>query len=403
MNHWLRTSLKALHLEVPFAALQGKDVPKHRTSIFYYLGGLALMFFVVQVVTGVLLLFYYEPSVAGAHRSVERIMTKVPFGWLMRSVHSWGANIVIAVMLLHMFTTYFVKSYRSPRHLMWLTGIVILLLMLGFAFTGYLLPWDETAYFATRIGAEVPREIPLIGEYLSAVIKGAPDVSGPTLTRLFALHVALLPIISILIVVAHVTMVALFGVSTPIGAKVKSTEKYFSSYIIKEMVVWFVGFGLLILIATLYPWELGKAYDMANPTEPPAGVHPEWYFMFLFQTLRLVPEWAALIIFGGFLVYWTLVPFLDRHAEHDRKSPIYTILGILGILFLSGLTVWAYISVGEEQAAAQEKVTAAQVTAAPATDMMTEVSLFLVAIAFACFALWLWRKYKLRTAAATAQ
>ena len=393
MNHWIQTAVKALHIEVPLAALKEKSVPKHRSSIFYYLGGLVLLFFVIQIVSGVLLLFYYEPSVQGAHKSVERIMTKVPFGWLVRSIHSWGANVVLAMMLLHMFSTYFMKSYRTPRHLMWLSGIVLLLLMMGFGFTGYLLPWDETAYFATKIGAEVPREIPFIGEFISSIIKGSADVSGTTLTRLFALHVAVLPIITILLVVVHVTMVALFGVSTPICAKVRSGEKYFGSYLTKEMMVWLLGFGVLIAIATLYPWELGKAYDIANPTEPPAGVHPEWYFMFLFQTLRLVPEWAALLLFGGFLLFWTLVPFLDRHAEHGRKSPLFTIIGIAGIVLLGGLTVWAYISVSEEGVPIPQRVTEGMKAN---TETMSEVAIFLVIIAFAVFTLWLYRKNKMK-------
>ncbi len=396
MNHWIRTSLKALHLEVPAAALKEKTVPSHRSSIFYYLGGLVMLFFVVQVVSGVLLLFYYEPSVQGAHKSIERIMTSVPFGWLVRSIHSWGANVVMAVMLLHMFSTYFMKSYRTPRHLMWLSGIVLLLLMMGFGFTGYLLPWDETAYFATKIGAEVPREIPYIGEFISSIIKGSNDISGSTLTRLFALHVAVLPIVSILLVVVHVTMVALFGVSTPIGAKIKGREKYFGPYLTKEVMVWLLGFGVLIAIATLYPWELGKAYDIANPTEPPSGVHPEWYFMFLFQTLRIVPEWVALLAFGAFLVFWTLVPFLDRHAEHERKSPIFTLIGVGGILLMAGLTVWAYISVSEEVAAFPQRVTQGMKSD---SDTLMGVAIFLVVIVFAIFTLWIYRRNRLKETA----
>ena len=267
---------------------------------------------------------------------------------------------------------------------------------MGFGFTGYLLPWDETAYFATKIGAEVPNEIPLIGGFISSIIKGSADVSGTTLTRLFALHVAVLPIITILLVVVHVTMVALFGVSTPLGANVKSSEKYFGSYLTKEMMVWLLGFGALIAIATLYPWELGKAYDIANPTEPPAGVHPEWYFMFLFQTLRLVPEWAALLVFGGFLAFWTLVPFLDRHAEHGRKSPVFTIIGIAGIALLGGLTAWAYISVSEEGVPIPQRVTEGMKAN---TETMSDVAIFLIIIAFTAFTLWLYRRNKLKASA----
>jgi len=383
--------ISALHLREPITALEEKTVPRHKHSFWYYLGGLTLLFFVVQVVSGVLLLFYYEPSVQGAHKSVERIITSVPFGWLIHSIHSWGANVVIGVMVAHMFSAYFLKSYRMPRHLMWLSGIVLLMLMLGFGFTGYLLPWDETAYFATRVGAEVPNEVPIIGGFISSIIKGSADVSGATLTRLFALHVALLPILSILLVVVHITMVALFGVSTPIGANVKGKERYFPSYLTKEMMVWLLGFGALILLATLHPWELGKAYDVFNPSEPPEGVHPEWYFMFLFQTLRIVPEWVALLAFGGLMVFWTLVPFLDRHADNERKSPIFTIIGSAIILFLLTLTVWAYMSVSEEITTATK---AAAIVPNQDDDTLMMICVFLVVIVFATFMLWLWRRNK---------
>lgn len=395
MKHWYKEVINALHLREPLTALEEKTVPHHKHSFWYYLGGLTLLFFIVQIVSGVLLLFYYEPSVQGAHKSVERIMTSVPFGWLVRSIHSWGANVVVAVMVAHMFSTFFLKSYRMPRHLMWLSGVVLLMLMLGFGFTGYLLPWDETAYFATKVGAEVPNEVPLIGEFISSIMKGSADVSGATLTRLFALHVALLPILSILLVVVHITMVALFGVSTPIGATVKGNEKYFPSYFTKEIMVWLLGFGILIAIAMIYPWELGKAYDILNPSEPPEGVHPEWYFMFLFQTVRVVPEWVALLGFGLLMGFWTLVPFLDKHADKERKSPVFTMIGCSIIVMLLALTIWGYVSVSEEITSAVKPTTA--IMAKPDDEAIMVVSLFLVVVTFATFILWLWRRSKHKT------
>src|ERR1035437_6200394 len=152
-----------LHIREPIEALRTKVVPRHRSSMWYYLGGLAFFLFCVQIVTGVLLLFYYQPTPEATHQSVEMIVTKVPFGAVVRSLHSWSANALIAVVFLHMFSTFFMKSYRTPRQILWLTGIVLLLLMLGFGFTGYLLPWDSTAYFATRIATEIPKAAPFFG------------------------------------------------------------------------------------------------------------------------------------------------------------------------------------------------------------------------------------------------
>ncbi|HET9135041.1 MAG TPA: cytochrome bc complex cytochrome b subunit [Candidatus Kapabacteria bacterium] len=342
--------LDSLHLRGVLDALKRKTVPKHKTSILYYMGGLALMFFTVQVLTGILLLFYYEPSAATANKSIQHIMYEVPFGSLIRSIHSWSANALVLFVFIHMFSVMLMKSYRFPHRVMWLTGFVLLLLVLGFGFTGYLLPWDETAYFATKIGAEVPLELPVIGTFIADIIKGANDVNGATLTRMFAVHVGVLPVISVLLVVAHIGMIMLFGSSSPPNAVIKGQEKYFPDFLLKELMIWLVGFGILIAIAVLYPWGVGKAFDLANPTEPPAGVHPEWYFMFLFQTLRLFPEWMVIVGFGVVAVFWAFIPWLDRRAHHNQKSPIFTWIGVAAIVYIVSLTTWAYISVGEEEA-----------------------------------------------------
>jgi cytochrome b6 len=357
---WIAHLIDALHLRHTVNAVQEKVVPKHRASVWYYFGGLALMFFTIQVVTGIMLLFYYTPTAELANKSIHLIMTQVPFGWLIRSIHSWSANALMAVVLIHMFSVFLMKSYRTPRTIMWLTGIILLLLMVGFGFTGYLLPWDQTSYFATKIGTEVPRALPWLGDIISSLIKGAKDVNGATLTRMFALHVGVLPAISILLVSTHITLTLLLGSGVPPEMKTTGGEKYFPNYLLKETIVWLVGFGILITVAVLYPWELGKAYDLTNPVEPPAGVHPEWYFMFLYQTLKIIPEWLAIIGFGVLLVFWTFVPYLDRKAHRGEKSPIFTYIGIAAILYISVMTTWAYIAVGDEQtkAAAEQTIQA---------------------------------------------
>jgi cytochrome b6 len=308
-------------------------------------------------VTGILLLFYYDPTTAGAYKSIERIMLNVPFGWLIRSLHSWSANALVLVTFIHMFSAFLMKAYRAPRRIMWLTGVVLLLLLLGFGFTGYLLPWDETAYFATKIGTEVPMAIPVVGELTSNLIKGASEVNGATLTRMFALHVGALPGIAILFVILHSGLIMLFGSSAPPGIKVTGQTRYFPDYLVKELMLWVVGFGVLIAIAVLYPWGMGKAYDLANPTEPPVGIHPEWYFMFLFQSLKVIPEWLVILGFSVIAILWTAVPWLDRKAHHDKRSPVFTWIGVIAIVYMTAMTAWAYVSVSEEK---QEKPAAAQ-------------------------------------------
>jgi cytochrome b6 len=345
--------IDTLHLREPWDALKTKTVPCHRSSIWYYLGGLALFFFAVQIVTGILLLLYYRPLPEAAHDSIQLLIAKVPFGAVIRSLHSWASNALIAIVFIHMFSAFFMKSYRTPRAILWLTGIVLLLLMLGFGFTGYLLPWDQTAYFATRIGTEIPRAVPIFGDWIATWLRGSKEVTGSTLTRLFAMHVAVLPLIAIAFAVTHVAITALAGSSVPRGARVNGETRFIPNYIMGESILWLVGLAVLLAVAVLYPWPLGSGYDLMKPTEPPAGVHPEWYFMFLFQSLKYIPEWAVVLFYTLALVFWTLVPWLDGKSRIGEKSPLFTIIGIVAIAWMTVLTTLAYVSVHQEISAAK--------------------------------------------------
>jgi len=180
-----------------------KGVPIHTQEVWYYLGGMTMFLFAVQVFTGILLLLYYRPSSAEAYESVQFIVTQVRFGWLIRNVHSWSANLLIALAFAHFFSVFFLKSYRKPRELTWLTGILLLFLMLGFGFSGYLLPWNELSFFATKVGTGIAGAVPIIGPFTLRLLRGGDDVTGATLSRFYGLHVAILPAITTALVLAH--------------------------------------------------------------------------------------------------------------------------------------------------------------------------------------------------------
>jgi cytochrome b6 len=141
-----------------------KDVPVHKHTIWYYLGGMTLFLFAIQISTGILLLFYYRPSAGEAFESIQFLMAEVEFGWLFRSIHSWASNLLIFTLFLHLFSVLFLKAYRPPRELTWLTGAALMGVALAFGFTGYLLPWNTLAYFATRVGTEITGVLPLVGD-----------------------------------------------------------------------------------------------------------------------------------------------------------------------------------------------------------------------------------------------
>ncbi len=316
-----------------------KTVPKHRYTWLHLFGGLALFFFIIQVVTGILLLLYYRPTAKEAFESVKYIVTEVPFGWLIRSVHSWSANLMIFAIVLHLVAKYFLKAYRRPRELTWVTGFLLLTMAMAFGFTGYLLPWNELAFFATRVGTETVRVTPVIGEWLLHVMRGGPDVTGATLNRFFAIHVTVLPLGIMGLLSLHLLLVQVQGMSKPMDVPVKGEMKFFPNFMLRDVMLWMVGLGILIFLATYYPWELGKPADPFAAA--PEWIKPEWYFLSMYQLLKWVPELIGFILInvGGAAIM--LVPFLDRKASREERSPLFTWIGVAGVVFLVFITWYA--------------------------------------------------------------
>jgi cytochrome b6 len=331
--------------------LSRKTVPRHRYSFWYLFGGLALFFFSVQALSGILLLLYYSPTPQSANESVRFLIDRVPYGWLVRSIHRWSANLLVATVFVHLFSTYFMKAYRKPRELTWLSGLVLLSLVLGFGFTGYLLPWDTTAYFATQIGTEIPRSIPLIGETLVTILRGGEYIAEESIKRLFALHVVILPLLTLIVAAFHLTLNQVHGISTPIGIVPKKRSlPFYPNYMYRDTLAWIAGSMLLLALALLYPAQLGaKADPFASA---PAGIRPEWYFLPLFETLRLLPgsvlglssETVANLGVMLLLLAAFAIPFLDRSAAQERPGGLFTALGIAAIAYMVISIALAYLT-----------------------------------------------------------
>jgi len=332
-----------------------KTVPVHRYTVCYYFGGMTLFFFLVQVVTGILLMLYYRPSANEAFESVEFIMTTVSFGWLIRSIHSWSAHLMIYFAFVHLVTVYFMKAYRPPREITWITGTLLLFLGMAFGFSGYLLPWNQLAFFATNVGTDIAGAVPVIGEWGMRFLRGGDRVTGGTLSRFYGWHVAILPALTTVVLAGHVFLVQILGMSTPPGrekeAKLRRPLKFFPDFLLRDLFGWTLALALLATLAALFPWELG---DKADPFAPAyKDIKPEWYFMFMFETLKVVPggelfgiEYEAFPILGfavaGLLLM--LVPFLDRKSADSGRSPVFTGIGVLAVVYMVGMTAWGYRS-----------------------------------------------------------
>ncbi len=335
--------------------LRHKTVPSHRHSLWYYFGGMTLFLFVVQVLTGILLLLYYRPTANDAFESVQFIVTQVRFGWLIRSVHSWSANLMILAAFVHMFSAYFLKAYRKPRELTWISGMLLFVLVLGFGFSGYLLPWNTLAFFATRVGTEMAGSIPVIGRWLLVFLRGGEDVAGATLTRFFGFHVAVLPGLVTLLLAVHLFMVQRLGMSVPPGVERRIANgqeparsmPFFPNFLLRDIMGWYAALGVLGALAAIFPWELGTKADPFVPA--PAGIRPEWYFLFMFQTLKYLPprllflegEFAGLLVFALAAAVWIAVPFLDYKAGFGRVSRFFTGLGVFALVFIGVMSALA--------------------------------------------------------------
>ncbi len=326
-----------------------KTVPVHRHSIWYYFGGMTLFLFSVQVMTGILLMLYYRPSSEEAYESVQFIMTRVPFGWLVQSIHSWSANLMVAAAFVHLFSVLFLKAYRRPRELTWFSGVFLLFLTLGFGFTGYLLPWNELAFFATRVGTDIAGAVPVVGEGIVRFLRGGPDVTGATLTRFFGVHVAVLPALATALVGLHLLLVQYHGMSVPPSVAAQAARDgrpvrampFVPHFALRDLFGWTVALALLAGLSSYLPGELGVKADPFAPA--PAGIQPEWYFLWTFQALKYMPahvfgvngELIAISVFslGGAALLF--VPFLDRGP---RSSRLITWAAVGALVFMAVMT-----------------------------------------------------------------
>lgn len=332
-----------------------KYVPVHRHSIWYYFGGVSLFLFIIQVVTGILLLMYYKGSDDLAFESIHFIMSKVEFGWLIRSIHSWSANLFILATFIHMFSVYFSRAYRKPREITWLTGMLMFFLALAFGFSGYLLPWNELAFFATKVGTDIAGDIPIIGKALLEFLRGSEDVTGATLSRFFGFHVAIFPVIFNILLVIHLLLVQRQGMSEPLF--IENEEKYenkkmpfFPNFLLRDLLFWLIVLNILAILAVFFPWELGTKADPFAPA--PEGIKPEWYFLFMFQTLKYIPaniwfiegEVFGVILFSIAGILWTLVPFWDRKSSRGERNRLINYVGILIVMYIILLTILGWLT-----------------------------------------------------------
>jgi quinol-cytochrome oxidoreductase complex cytochrome b subunit len=345
---WVETRV---HLGPFFNALVHVRVPIEAQT--YYLGGITLFLFGIQVVTGTLLALYYRPTPDTAYESVLSITTDVSFGWLIRSIHHWASNLMILSLVLHVLRIFLQATYKFPRELTWIVGGGLLMITIAFGFTGYLLPWDQRAYWATVVGTEIAGSVPVVGPGLLLLLRGGPDVTDATLSRFYGIHVLVLPLTLGALIGLHLLFVHQQGLANPTRpeprpgrpARDLSTEKtkpFFPDYLLDELIAWYVILAALVVLASIFPAGLEAK---ADPLLTPAHIKPEWYFLGVYELLKHVPRIVGVLTPIILVFVVVILPLLDRNPEvRARRRPIALICATVVLVGLVGLTIWGYYS-----------------------------------------------------------
>lgn len=306
-------------------ALLDEPIPGGASWIYIF-GSITFFFFVLQLVTGMFLAIYYSPSTEHAHVSIQYIMDEVAFGSFIRGLHHWGASGMIISIGLHMLQVFLYGAYKRPRELLWIVGVVLFILTLAFGFSGYLLPWDQRAYWATQVGINMVGTLPLIGDVLVRILRGGQSLGAMTLSRFYALHTLFLPWMLMGLVVVHLFILRRVGPAGPWDEEqaARVREPFWPKQVAMDAVAIGVSFVFIAILALSVPAPLS---DPADPSDTSFTPVPEWYFLFYFQLLKYLD--GPLEIVGTivlpilFFLGLFALPWLDRRRErHPASRPM---------------------------------------------------------------------------------
>ena len=335
-------------------ALLDEPIPGGASWIYVF-GSITLFFFMLQLVTGMFLAIYYSPSTEHAHTSIQYIMDEVAFGSFIRGLHHWGASGMMVSIGLHMLQVFLYGAYKRPRELMWIVGVVLFILTLAFGFSGYLLPWDQRAYWATQVGINMVGTLPLIGDVLVRIIRGGQSLGAMTLSRFYALHTLFLPWMVMGLVVLHLFILRRVGPAGPWDEEraARVREPFWPKQVAMDAVAIGVSFVIIATLALSLPAPLS---DPADPSDSSFTPVPEWYFLFYYQLLKYLE--GPLEIVGTivlpilFFLGLFALPWLDRRRDRRPASRPMVIGAGTGFLLL----VFTFLSLSLYEVASLPKI-----------------------------------------------
>jgi len=323
------------------------------------IGSMAVFFFVIQVFTGGLLAFNYAPTPGEAYYSVKYIMTELTAGPLIRGLHHWGASMMLIIVVLHMTQVFIYGAYKKPREATWMVGVTLLLITLAFGLSGYLLPWDNRAYFGTVVTTHIASQTPILGPYLLRLLGAQGDsVGNVTFSRFYALHTVLLPPLTIILIGIHIYLVRKHGVA-PAPGDTAPKRKFFPEQVFRDTVGITIAFIILFVMAIVAKVPLER---LADPTDTAYIPRPEWYFLFLFQILKFfngpMETFVSVVLPGLAVLTLLLVPFIDRGPMIRLGKRTFAIsFVVLAAIAWTGLTTAAVVTTPKNQESAEDGTT----------------------------------------------
>ncbi len=337
---WIRERLPISGKEL--AELTNEPVPNHMKRWWFALGGTPAYLFVIQIVTGILLAFYYEASPQTAWGSVKYITDEAAFGWYFRSVHKWAATLMIASLVLHQMRVFFTGAFKKPRDINWMVGMCLLLTTLVTGFTGYSLVYEQLSFWGATVGANIADNVPLLGGLMKRVLLAGDTYNERTLPRFFVLHAAVLPVTIAALVALHVTIIRIQGVTElrfdDEDDKEKKHFNFIPDHLFTEIIMGLVLMVVLSALSTIFPATMGPR---ADPLSTPEVIKPEWFFYVAFRWLKLFSGTAAVLSMGLVVFTMFLWPFIDaRLRKLLRREDVSVWIGVVAVFALVGLTVW---------------------------------------------------------------
>jgi len=337
---WLSERLPISKLQL--RELTNEPVPNHLKRWWFCLGGTPAYLFVVQVLTGILLAFYYEPAMSAAYGSVHYITHEAAYGWYIRSIHKWAATLMIAGIILHQMRVFFTGAYRKPREINWMVGMCLLLCSLLMGFTGYSLVYEQLSYWGATVGANICETVPMLGGFLKRMLLGGDVYNEQTLPRFYVLHAAVLPVTMIVLLAVHITILRLQGVSKlqfeDEPADQPDHFNFFPDHFYSELIIGLILMVLLSALATILPASMGPR---ADPMTTPEVIKPEWFFYVTFRWLKLFSATAAVLSMGLIVFVMFIWPFIDQWIRRKTAAAEISVwIGFCAVVLIIGFTVW---------------------------------------------------------------